>query len=192
MRLLIFFMLLTLFSCGYLVTEEEQKEFDKTYKKAQTGVSDWIKKNAVYPDSYESISFSEFSQNHRSIKGDKILGSENYVIKHTHKAFNKDSNLVTFSGYFILENDFEVNIIEIERSNSVGGSFPPQTQVWTDQFGRPLNAQDSLEFNKKQQEVKGRLIKEVREGLDKGDFKSENPEDIKKLKSLIDTFERMN
>lgn len=191
-RLLIFFTLLTLFSCGFLMTEEKQKEFDETYKKAQTGVSDWIKKNAIYPDSYESISFSEFSQSHRSIKGEKIPESENYVIKHTHKAFNKDSNLVTFSGYFILENDFDVNIIEIERSNSVSGAFPPRTQVWTDQFGRPLNAQDSLEFNKKQQEAKDKLIKEVREGLEKGDFEAENPEDINKLKNLIDTFESIN
>ncbi len=192
MRLLTLFTLLTLFGCGILVSEEEQKEFDKTHKKVQKGVSDWIKKYAIYPDSYESISFSEFSQSHSSINGEKIPGSESYVIKHTHKAFNKDSNLVTFSGYFILENDFEVNIIEIKRSNSVSGAFPPRTQIWTDQFGRPLNAQDSLEFNKKQQEVKAKLIKDLREGLEKGNFEAENPEDINNLNNLMDTFERMN
>jgi hypothetical protein len=128
------------------LTKEEQKELEETYMKVENGVSDWIQNHAKYPDSYKSISFSEFSESASKRHDTKIPGSEKYVIKHTHEILDRDSNLVTFSGYFILENDFDINIIEKERSNSIGGAFPPQTEVWINQFGRKLNTQDSLEL----------------------------------------------
>ncbi len=190
MKLLMYMTLLIVFSCGHRLTEEEQQEFEATYENVETGVSDWIKNHAQYPDSYKSISFSEFSQSVSKRHDEKIPAYEKYVIKHTHKILDKDSNLVTFSGYFILENDFDVNIIEIERSNSIGGAFPPQTQVWTEQFGRHLNAQDSLELDQKQQQVKDKFIKEMKDGLEKGDVYTKDPNEMEKLKNLVDTLEK--
>jgi hypothetical protein len=190
MKLLMYLTILTVFSCSHQLTEEEQKEFEATHEKVQTGVSDWIKNHALYSDSYESISFSGFSESVSKRHDEKIPGTEKYVIKHTHKIVDKDSNVVTFSGYFILENDFDVNIIELERSNSIGGAFPPQTQVWTNQFGRPLNAQDSLKLDQKQEQVKDKFIKEMKDGLKKGDVYTKDPDDMDKLKNLINTLEQ--
>jgi len=190
MRLLALLTLLTAVSCGHQVSEEDQKKFQATFRNITEGVSGWITKHALYPESYEPISFSEFSQSGSIRHGEKIPGSEKYVIRHEHKILDKDSNLVTFSGYFILENDFDVNIIEVERSNSIGGAFPPQTQVWMEQFGRPLHAQDSLELDQKQKVVMDKFVKEMKDGLNKGDLETENPEDLDKLKSLIDTLEK--
>ena len=188
MKLIIYLiLLLTITGCINVLSPEEKQQYQERYTNAQTGISDWIKKRALYPDSYESISFSEFSESVSKRHGEKILGSEKYVIKHTHKILDKDSNLITFSGYFILENNFEVNIIEVERSNSIGGAFPPQTQVWSDQFGRPLNAQDSLELDHKQQEVMDKFIKDT-----KGNLETESQNDMNKLKDLIDTLEKKN
>ena len=139
----------------------------------------------MYPKSYESISFSEFSQSYNSRNGDKIPDSDNYVIKHTHKLLNKDSVMETFSGYFILENDFDVNIIEIERSNSIGGAFPSQTHIWINNFGRPINNQDSLHLGKKGDQFKERIIKEIKTAIDEDNITSGN---VEELQNIIDSL----
>ncbi|MFT5971137.1 MAG: hypothetical protein ACI8ZO_001656 [Flavobacteriales bacterium] len=190
MKLLTYLTLLTIVGCVNVLSPEEKRQYQERYTKAQAGVSDWINKHALYPDSYKSISFGQFSESVSKRHDEKISGTEKYVIKHTHKIFDKDSNSVTFSGYFILENDFDVNIIEVERSNSIGGAFPPQTQVWTDKFARPLNAQDSLELDKKQEKVMDKFIKEMKDGIESGDFHTEDPDGMGKLKNLIDTLEK--
>ncbi len=165
-RLLVYVSLLIIFSCGGQLTEEEKKEFEAANKNVEIEVSDWIKNHAQYPNSYKSVSYSEFSQSVAKRNDEKIPGSEKYVIKHSHNILDKDSNLVTFSGYFILENEFDVNIIELERSNLMGGAFPPQTEIWTEQFGRSLNTQDSLDFLMKKQRVKDKLYKEFIDKLE--------------------------
>jgi len=188
MKLLTFFTILTISSCGHRLSSEEQQQYQDKINKVQSGVSDWIKKHALYPDSYESISFGEFSESVSIRHDEKIPNTENYVIKHIHKILDKDSNLTTFSGYFILEYDYSVNIIETERSNSIGGAFPPHIQVWTDKFGRPGNQQDSLEIEQKQKQVTNKFINELKDGLKKGDIYTEDPKDMNKLKSIIDTL----
>jgi len=180
-------LLLVLIGC---VSPEERQQYQESNKNAQKGVIEWIKKHALYPASYESISFSEFSQSHSSRSGEKIPGSENYLIKHTHKTLDKDSNLMTFSGYFILENDFDVNIIEVNRSNSFGGAFPPKTEIWMSQFGRALNADDSLELEKLNNEKLKELVKSMKEGLESGDLKTDNPEVLENLINDLDTINK--
>lgn len=190
--LITYLILMAVPGCGHRLTQEEQKKFENAYNNVQSGVSDWIKKYAMYPGSYQAISFGEFSQSVSKRHNKVIPNTERYIIKHTHNILDKDSNLTTFSGYFILEHDFDVNIIELERSKSMGGAFPPITQVWTDKFGRPLNAKDSLEFEKKQQQVNERFLKEMKDGLAKGDIYTEDANDMEKLKNLIDTLEKKN
>jgi hypothetical protein len=190
MKLLIILTILTIGSCGHRLSPEEEKQYQDNMNKVQNGVSNWIKKQALYPDSYESVSFVEYSESFSKRHDEKIPNTENYVIKHTHKILDKDSILTIFSGYFILEHDYSVNIIETERSNSIGGAFPPQIQVWTDKFGRPENHQDSLEFEQKQKQVTNKFINELKDGLEKGDIYTEDPKDINKLKNIIDTLER--
>lgn len=176
--------------CVNRQSPEEQQQFEERYTKAQHAVTTWIKKYALYPDSYESVSFSEYSESVTKRHDEEIPNSRNYVIKHTHKLLDKDRNMTTFTGYFILEHDYSINRIEIQRSNSSGGAFPPQTQIWTDKYGRPLNKQDSIDFDNQQKQVRNKIINDLKSGLEKGDVYTENPTDMDKLKGFLDTVEK--
>lgn len=171
-----------LYSCA---SNELPDEVKAIKSKSENEIKKWIKNHALYPDSYEPKSFSEFSQSYGSRNGDKIPNSDNYVIKHIHQLLNTDSMIETFSGYFILENNFDVNIIEIERSTSIGGAYPPKTKIWLDKFGRPENSDDSLHLEKKESVHKKRIIKEIQISIDEANVKSGNVED---LQNLIDTL----
>ena len=187
-KLLTLLVILTLSTCSHRLSHEEQLQYDARYTKAQNAVSNWIKKHALYPNSYESVAFSEYSESVGTRNDEKNPNTENYVIKHTHKILDKDSNLTTFSGYFILEYNYSVNIIETVRSNSIVGSYPPQTQVWTDKYGRLPNRQDSIDLDKQQEQVTDKILNDLKSGLKKGDIYTEDPKDMDKLKNLLDTL----
>lgn len=176
-------------SCGHRLSPEEQRQYQDNISKVENGISNWIKRHALFPDSYESVSFGEYSESSINRHDEKIPNTEIYVMRHTHRILDKDSILRTFSGYFILEHDYSINIIETERSNSIGGAFPPQIQVWTDRFGRPENHQDSLEFQQKQRQVMNRYINELKDGLKNGDIYTEDSKDMNKLKNVLDSLE---
>jgi len=192
MRAILILIILTQLGCSKIIPLEEIPEYQDKIKIAQSEVSKWIKRYALYPDSYEPISFSEYSETYSSRNNDKIPNSENYIIKHSHRLLNKDSNMVTFTGYFIMEYDYFVSIIEKERSNATGGAFPPLTEVWTNEFGRPLNSQDSLELKKRNNQVTDDFIKEIKGGFENGNIYTEDPKDSEKLKNILDTLEKEN
>ncbi len=192
MRAILILLFLTQFGCRKIISLEEMPEYQNKTKQAETEVSNWIKKYALYPDSYESISFTEYSESYSSRGNEKIPNSENYIIKHSHKLLNKDSSMVIFTGYFIMEYDYFISIIEKDRSNATGGAFPPLTSIWTNEFGRPLTNEDSLDLKKRHTQVTDDFIKEIKDGLDNGDIYTEDPNDKEKLRNLLDTLDKKN
>ena len=147
MNRILLILLLFVTSCEERIPDDEKKLYQQSMNKAQESVTGWIKNNALYPGSYESLSFTAFTATYSKKKDAIIPGSEKYVIRHRHRLLDKDSSLVVFTGYFILDHNFSVKRIETTRSNSTGGDAPPQTRVWTDLFGRPENRVDSLTPN---------------------------------------------
>ena len=187
------FILIFFNSCDYKeINNEEEKQFIHRKERAETAVSGFIRKYAMYPGSYESLSFSEYTVSYSQRHTDKIPDSENYSIKHTHRLLNKDSILQSFSGYFIMEHDYYISAIEKTRSNSTGGAFPPKTEVWTDEFARPMTEQDSLELMQRSKLVFSKFVKKMKEGIESGDMYSTNHGGLKKIKKLLDTLETEN
>jgi len=167
-------------------TEEQKQEYREGKLNTERGVSSWIIGQAYYPKSYKSISFSEFQPSFGASNGVKIPNSEDYVIKHTHNIRDKDSNLTEFTGYFILNNEFLVNSIELKRSNSRCCGFPPKTSVWLNKYGRDRNYKDTIEYNELELRVRREVILELKQAIEKGitDTARNN-----RLKKLIDTVE---
>lgn len=169
------------------MSKADKEQYKDMHGKTKKGVENWIKKHALYPDSYQSISFSEFTQFQGELSGEVVLGSEAYRIKHTHKLRDVDSNIVSFSAYFLLDNNFDVNIIEKERNSTAGLAFPPKTEIWREKFARPYNANDSLELEKMQKGILKGLFKEIKEGLEKGEFKVEKAENMDLIYEIMDS-----
>jgi hypothetical protein len=156
--------------------------------KTEEGVKSWIKKYALYPDSYKPLSFEEYTESYTSRSGEKVPGTENYIIKHTHQILDKDSNLATFSGYFFLDQDYSVNLIEVERSSALGGGFPPETRIWTSRFGRPLTVTDSVEFKEKALKKNKETLLWLKEALEHSEVYTDDPEAVEDLKKRLDTL----
>ncbi|MCC5916523.1 MAG: hypothetical protein JJU02_04260 [Cryomorphaceae bacterium] len=163
--------------------------FEKLFQmqdQVEDSLSSWIRHFALYPESYRAISFSEFSPTISTIKGVPVPESEVYIIKHQHEILDIDSNLQVFSGYFLLNYQFDVTLIEINRSQSLGGAFPPRTEVWMEKFGRPLTASDSIAFLEKQQALYKKTTDMIKEAKESGKLKDiDDQEIINHLDELI-------
>ena len=183
---------LVLGSCSHSLSPEEQREYEDRVSKTEIAVTNWIKKNAKYPESYDPGLFSEYSESATLRHDEKVPDSENYSIKHIHRMLDKDSNLTSFSGYFILEHDYFVSMIESVRSSAVGGAFPPKTEIWRERFGRLLNANDSIELENRQQQENRELIIKLKNGLNSGDMYPEDPDARSIIMNIIDTLESKN
>lgn len=185
-------LLLNCFGCGYhILTDEEIQKSNEIKKEIEGSISSWIKKYALYPESYQSISFDEFSTSITQNKEGKIPNSEVYVIKHTHKILDKDSITKEFSGFFILNHALKITNIEVERSNSLGGGSNLDWNVWLSKFGKTLSREDSVEFKNYEKSQIKKLFKELKSGLENGDsyIEGENVEDAKKM---IDSISNLN
>ena len=190
-KLYTYIILLTIISCWQELSQEKI-EFLTNQENAKNQVSNWIKNHAKYPESYEPISFSEFGEFTTMRKNKEVPNSKTFIIKHTHKILNIDSTLETFSGYFILNNDFQVNIIEVERSKSIGGAIPPLTKIWMDKFGIKLSAKDSIEQEKTRKEETNKIIQNLKEDLENGELEPIYPFDKEQIKNLLDTIDLNN
>ncbi|SFQ01062.1 hypothetical protein [Hymenobacter arizonensis] len=190
-KALLVFFLLALCSCDRGLSLAEEKHYQTNQAKAKEAVSTWIRNNAIHPGSYEPLAFSDYSESFTTVSyGQKETGSETYKIKHTHYILGKDSVQSHFSGYFILLSDFSVNVIEQNDTNSLGGEFPPQTQIWSSRFGNVLSKKDSLYYAKKQKEVTRNLITELEQGLESGNLHTEDPKDATILKNLLQQVQK--
>lgn len=187
-----FFLLISGFSCGYhILTDEEIQKSNEIKKEIEGSIGSWIKKYALYPKSYQSISFDEFSTSIMQNKEGKIPNSDVYVMKHTHKILDKDSIIKEFSGYFILNNGFKITSIENVRSNSNGGGSTLDWNVWLSKFGRTLNNEDSVEFKNYERSQIKKIFNELKSGLENSDsyIEGENAVDAKKM---IDSINNLN
>jgi hypothetical protein len=174
-----------LISCsGHIMTQQDKDDFIKREKKCEDAVTSWIKKNAVYPDSYMSLGFKEYSEGSKLNGDEKIPNSERYSIFHTHKIKDINGETVTFSVYFKLEHDYFVDIIEIENSNSIGGAYPPETEIWLDKFGRPMTTKDSTELNERQLQYANKTLNELK------NMKYESESDKEKVMKMLDTADK--
>jgi len=189
-KLLALVIVLIFGGCVNRLSPEEELQSRENSNQAQRAVTNWIRKYAQYPESYEPVSFSGYSESVSKRKDKKLPDTETYVIKHTHNLLDRDSNMSTFTGYFIMGHDYSVNIIEIERSNSFGGAFPSRTQIWTNKFGRALNRKDSLELEKQRQQVNGKMARDLKGGIESGDLQMDDPNDMDKLRNLLDSLEK--
>jgi hypothetical protein len=180
-------MLVFLCNCNTSISTEEYAAYEKRVKIAEQAVSKWIKDNAQYPDSYESLSFTDYQESYTLDGNERVPDSDNYVIYHSHRILNKDSVMKTFSGYFLMEYDYFVSIIELERSNSVSGGSEPRTQVWLNDFGRAYTKEDSLLIEKRSDREVKKIMKELKDGLESGDMETDNPEEAKKLLKFLDS-----
>jgi hypothetical protein len=184
----ILWMMVLISSCW--PSTEEHKHFLDNRDKTQKAVSAWIKDHALYPESYKSISFDEYSESYTDRNGVKKKGSECYSILHTHEILDKDSILKSFTGYFVLDNEFIVNRIEEQKSNISGTSFPPKTEIWINRFGRTANHQDTVLFHQLQKKFTSRFVNELKEGIDQGSIYTKEGIDMKEMEALIDSLER--
>ena len=176
--LLIFFI-----SChGHRMTNEEIEAWNLRQKKCEQAVTHWIKLHALYPETYQSLGFNEYSESCNDDNGKKVDNSENYIIFHTHSIKNINGDTVTFSGYFKLEYDYFVDIIDTSKTNSVGGAYPPQTEVWLRQFGKATTTDDSLDIERRKKKAIRKLVKDLKNGV------SDNEEEKEKTIKLLDSI----
>lgn len=181
------YILLFLSSCGsHILSSEEQKQLIVRQTKCENTVSDYIKKHAQFPESYESLAFSDYMEMHGDRNGVWIPDSEDYVIFHKHKLKDLNGEMKIFSGYFHLTYDYEVDIIETKKSDKIS-AWPPETKIWTSQFGKPLNAQDSLEISQGIEKSTNKTLHDLKESLKNADTKNLNKKNKKLLKSILDT-----
>ncbi len=132
--------------CGHRLTSEEAAKANEQFAQCQEAVKQWVKTHAMYPDSYSSISFDEYATG-RKLNGDEpVPNSETYEIRHTHRLRSVSGDTTTYSGYFVLDNEFNVGIVETHRSGAISAGSKPDWKVWTDLFGRPMTAEDTAAF----------------------------------------------
>ena len=174
--------------CINIQSPEEKAAQAERYQKCQESISNWIKYNAQYPESYKSISFGEYSESISKRSGEPIAGTENYFLHHVHEILDKNGVMQTFSGYFILEDDFSVNIIETQKSNSLGGAFPPRVDAWLDKYGRPRTVQDSIDLANQQKETIGRLVDDLKRAKEEENIQSGDPAAVDKIIKKLDTL----
>ncbi|UOG77404.1 hypothetical protein MTX78_23970 (plasmid) [Hymenobacter tibetensis] len=140
------------------LTVEEQVDVEKRYNKTQEAVSSWILNHALYPKSYEALSFSEYSEPFIMENNEKIPKTQCYRIKHIHHILDTDSSEATYIGYFTLDYKYRVTMVETLKTGAVGGMSLSDIKEWTDKYGKPLSEGDSSLYKEKQQEAKEELI----------------------------------
>ena len=75
----------------------------------------------------------------------------------------------TFSGYFLLDNDFRVSIIEVNGMHAIGVGTYPEWEAWTDLFGRTMTAEDSSEWRSRSNRKFLHEMEQVRDRMNAGD-----------------------
>ena len=174
-------------SCGpHILTKEEEQLLKARQEKCEIAVKNYIEKYAKYPETYSPIEFSGYTEMCGERSGEKIKDDEDYIIFHMHTLKDLNGQTKTFAGYFYITYDFLVDIIEIEKSNSVK-TWPPETKIWTSQFGRPLTIKDSLEIASRTEKINNDFLRNLKEDYKNGNTEKLNDKDKKALEKILDT-----
>ncbi len=106
------------------------KEHETSLKEKDivSSIKQFIKDSSQYPDSYESISFTNYTWG--GIEDDMF-----FEIQHKYKLKNTDDQLVEVVNYFILDNQFKIMLIEATRSKTIN-VHPPKIEEWINEFGK--------------------------------------------------------
>lgn len=155
--------------CGQRLSPEETAKAKEQFANCQEAVKQWIVAHAMYPESYSSISFDEYATG-RTLNGDEpIPNSETYEIRHTHRLRSVTGDTTTYTGYFVLDNEFNVGIVETHRSAAISIGSEPDWKDWTDLFGRPTTAEDTAAFQERAKKSFREELERVRERMEDGD-----------------------
>lgn len=167
---IVFVLTIVLSSCGHRMSKKETDDYSARKKLCEEAVARFIKNYAAYPESYVPIDYTEYRESETVNNDGKVPNSEKFSIKHSHKIKARNGDTCVFSGYFKLEHDYFVDIIEDTLSNSIGSAYPPILNAWLDKFGRQLNFQDSAIWKIRAQERRIELFDEINMGLKSGDM----------------------
>jgi hypothetical protein len=112
---------------AYNSTIEEHKNSAKK-KDVITSIKQFIKDNSQYPNSYEPKEFTNYTWG--GIEDDLFFEIQHkYILKQT------DGRMVEITNYFILNNQFQIMLIETSRSNTIK-AYPPKLEEWISKFGK--------------------------------------------------------
>lgn len=106
----------------------EEHKLSGKKKNIEVSVKDFIKTHSQFPDSYQPISFDKFTW---IGDGDDI----SFEIQHTYKLKQRNGKEIQAANYFILDKNFRVMLIEVNRSTTTKVD-PPQIEEWMLKFGK--------------------------------------------------------
>ena len=106
----------------------EERNTEAKEPDIKTAVNKFIKNNAKFPITYEPIDYTGFTWGG---SGNEIF----YEIKHQYKIKQNDGIIVSVQNYFILDKDFEIMIIESQRSGIIKVD-PPRIEDWMKTYGK--------------------------------------------------------
>jgi hypothetical protein len=115
--------------CEMAYTSTIERQNDKARQpEIIAAIKSFIKDNAKYPSSYESLSFKDYVWG--GSDEDKF-----YTINHEYKIKQKDGAIVSAQNYFTLDKDYKIMIIETTRSNTIQAD-PPKIDEWMKSYGK--------------------------------------------------------
>lgn len=125
---------------------QRKKEFEKD-SNVTKAIEVYIQKYAKYPETYRSISFSDFTVRKTIGTGnpnrDKITG---YTIRHKYSLKDKSENTFEIEHYFKLNEKFDITMIEEELSGTHFEMPPVTLSDWSEKFGRKLKKNEIEEI----------------------------------------------
>lgn len=128
---------------------EKKKQDEITHARVEEKLNLFISTYALYPESYIPISFTGH-HDYAVYSGASVEKefSVAHVVVHNYKLKTSLGELVTVNQVFKLNLDFLVLMIETVESGTIS-YWPPQLDLWLNQFGRSLTEQDreQLRFN---------------------------------------------
>ncbi len=150
-----FALILVCFSCN------ARKKMEKDEQKTREIVQDWIKKYAMYPETYKAINFTNY-QVSCECKGVVMPKCKNcaYSCRHQFQLKNREGNPEEFAAYFTANDLRYVVMIEETRGNTTS-VWPPETELFMTRFGRELTQQDKTEMLKTSEIIMERSLEEL-------------------------------
>ena len=180
-------LLLLASACDQKEPTEESARKTARLNACVSAVQDWITAHAEHPHTYEALSFGEAQVLSRYRNNTADTAKESYVLKHTHRMRSIEGDTTTFSGYFVLDNDLNVVVVETHRSGSLGGGSVPDWKDWTDIFGRPMTAADTTAFQERSMRSMRHELERLIKTMDDGDAYVESS-DNESGKALLDSI----
>lgn len=129
---------------GIVKAIEKEREMQS---RTEFEVKKLITNYSKFPDSYEPLSFEQFHimyiADGNTLKKEK--NSDVYVIGHRYRIKDIHGDIVECFNTFKFVQNFNINIIEGEESNT-SSAYPPMIQDWLEKYGRMLSDKEKNEL----------------------------------------------